>query len=78
VWSLILAELFPEHREALLARGKEFGIDRTLAGMHYPTDVAAGQKLGAEIFRRLMTEPDFKAQLDHARAECKAAEMAHH
>jgi hypothetical protein len=72
VWSLILAELYPDHRDAILARGKEFGVDRTLGGVHYPSDVAAGQKLGAEMFRRLMSEPQFKAELEKAKAECMA------
>ncbi len=69
VWALLLAEIYPEHRDALLARGREFGEDRSLAGLHYPSDVAAGQKLGEEIARRMLADPEFRARLDKAKEE---------
>jgi len=72
VWALLLAEIYPEHRDALLARGREFGEDRVLAGLHYPSDIAAGQKLGAEIAKRLLADPEFRAKLDKAREETLA------
>jgi acid phosphatase (class A) len=72
VWALVLAEIYPEHRDALLARGREFGEDRVLAGLHYPSDVAAGQKLGAEIAKRLLADPEFRAKLDKAKEEALA------
>ena len=49
VWATVLAAIYPEHRDELLSRGREFGSDRSIAGLHYPSDVTAGQKLGAEI-----------------------------
>jgi membrane-associated phospholipid phosphatase len=73
LWGVLLAEMFPDHRDALLARGRQFGTDRTLAGVHYPTDVAAGQKLGAEIARRMLADPEFLAKLEKAKEECHAA-----
>jgi len=69
VWALVLAEIYPEHRDALIARGREFGNDRILAGVHYPSDVAAGQKLGTEIAKRLLADPEFRAKLDKAKEE---------
>jgi hypothetical protein len=72
VWATLLAEIFPDKRDAILARGKQIGDDRVLAGMHYPSDVVAGQKLGAEIAVKLLANADFKAELDKARAECAA------
>ena len=72
VWATVLAEIYPEHRDALLARGREFGDDRFVAGLHYPSDVAAGQKLGAEIAKRLLADPEFRAKLDKAKEEATA------
>ena len=72
VWALVLAEIYPEHRDALLARGREFGEDRELAGLHYPSDVAAGQKLGAEIAKRLLADPEFRAKIEKAKEEVLA------
>jgi acid phosphatase (class A) len=47
--ALLLADLMPEHREALLERGRQLGYLRVVAGVHYPSDVEVGQRLG-EIF----------------------------
>ena len=75
LWATLLSELFPDQREALLARGREIGDDRVLGGMHYPSDVAAGQKLGAEIARRLLANPDFRADLEEAKRECNRVNL---
>ena len=72
MWATLLSEIFPEHRDALMARGKLIGEDRVIAGMHYPSDVAAGQQLGAEIARRLLGNPDFNAGLQRMKDECLA------
>jgi len=76
VWSNVLAEMFPDQRDALLARGKQIGDDRVMAGMHYPSDVAAGDKLGLEIAHRLLADETFKLTLEKAKAECQALESA--
>jgi acid phosphatase (class A) len=79
VWATLLAEIYPDKRDALMDRGKQIGDDRFLAGMHYPTDVAAGQKLGAAIAKALLANVEFKAELETAKAEClaKAAAAKH-
>lgn len=69
LWATILSELFPERRDDFIRSGKEFGTDRTLAGVHYPSDVAAGQKLGAEIARRFIANPAFGSLWESARRE---------
>jgi membrane-associated phospholipid phosphatase len=74
VWGTLLAELFPDKATALMARGNQIGDDRVLAGMHYPSDVAAGKKLGAEIARRLLADPKFQIEFQQAKAECEKAE----
>ena len=77
VWATLLAEIYPDKHYALMARGKQIGDDRFLAGMHYPSDVVAGQKLGAEIAKRLLANHDFKSELEKARAECLGAGGSH-
>lgn len=72
VWSTILAELFPEHRKALLIAGEQYGNDRFIAGVHYPADVKAGQELGAAIAKRLLGNPQFQKDLERAEQECHA------
>lgn len=72
VFATLLAEIFPEHREQLLARGKLIGEDRIIGGVHYPSDVAAGQKLGAAIAAKMLADPNFKAELEKVKDECLA------
>lgn len=70
--SLILAEVFPEQRQAILENGRAIGWDRVIIGKHYPTDVNAGRVLGQAIFRELMKSPDFQRDLAAAKAEVSA------
>jgi len=73
VWSRILAEIFPEKKEALLKRGLLMGEDRVIAGIHFPSDVEAGQKLGNAIADQLLADPAFQGSLKSAKDECRAA-----
>src|SRR5205807_1304477 len=66
-------DMFPVDRDILMARGWQIGFDRTVAGMHWPSDIVAGQKLGAEAARRLLADPAFQEKLKKAKAECLAA-----
>ena len=73
VWAVLLAEIFPGEREALMAKGREIGTDRTLAGMHYPSDVQAGQTLGAEVAKRMLANPQFREDFERIKQEVLAA-----
>jgi acid phosphatase (class A) len=71
-YALILAEMFPEHREALIAKGKQIGDDRAVAGVHYPSDVVGGQTIAAEIAKRLLANSEFHAEMEKAIDEVHA------
>jgi acid phosphatase (class A) len=73
VWASVLAQLYPDQKEKLIARGKQIGDDRFIAGIHFPTDVEAGQTLGNLVFEKLVTNEKFKASLAAAKAEIDAA-----
>ncbi len=73
LYSLVMAELFPEQREAVLEIGRNIGWDRIVIGKHFPTDVFAGRVLGKAIFREFMANPDFQRDLKEAREEIAAA-----
>jgi acid phosphatase (class A) len=72
--ALVLAELFPDKREDILALGRQVGWDRVLTGYHFLTDVRAGRVLGQAIVRELMASPSFQHDLAEAKAEIAAAE----
>ncbi len=61
--SCVLVEIFPDKEKDLKVFGKELGDLRFVVGVHHPSDVKAGQKLGQEICDRLMSEPDFKEEV---------------
>ena len=71
VQALMLAELFPEKREAILEFGREIGWDRVLIGKHFPTDVQAGRVMGRAIMRELMASAAFQHDLAEAKAEVR-------
>jgi acid phosphatase (class A) len=69
VTALVLAQVFPAQREAILARGVRYGDNRVACGVHHPTDVAAGRLLGIAYFNALKANPAFQADLTCAQAE---------
>jgi len=71
VWTRILAEIFPAKKDELLKRGLLMGEDRVISGIHFPSDVDAGQKLGDAIFEKLMADPTFATALQSAKDECE-------
>jgi acid phosphatase (class A) len=73
LWAHLLIAILPQQTEGLLARANQIGDDRVLAGVHFPSDVAAGKILGAEIAKELLADEEFQTKLAAARAECLAA-----
>jgi acid phosphatase (class A) len=74
VRALLLAELFPDKQEAILAIGRNIGWDRVLIGKHFTTDVYAGRVLAQAIVRELLANPAFQHDLAEAKAEVEAAQ----
>jgi acid phosphatase (class A) len=65
--SELLADLLPERRSRLVAVGSHGGNSRVLCGVHYPSDVQAGQRLGVAAAAQLIASPQWKAfKLDPA------------
>jgi acid phosphatase (class A) len=75
-WALVLTEIAPERANALLARGQAFGHSRVVCGVHWASDVAAGQQVGSAVVARLHADATFRAQAALAKAEIDAARAA--
>ena len=75
MYALILAELAPEHRDALLDRGREIGWDRVVAGLHHPSDIIAGRVLGQALAQSLLADPKFQSQLADLKTELHEAQQ---
>jgi acid phosphatase (class A) len=69
MWAKIVGELFPERRAELLLRAHRVGWARVLGGVHYPTDVAVGYRLGAIMFEELKKSAGFAEAMERCRAE---------
>jgi acid phosphatase (class A) len=74
VQALLLAELFPEQKAAILEIGRNIGWDRVLIGKHFPTDIYAARVLGQAIVREFLASPAFQHDLAEAKAEAQAAQ----
>lgn len=68
-WALVLAELAPDHADALIERGRDFGWSRVVCGVHYPSDLDASRIVAAAAIARLHADAEFQAALEAARAE---------
>ncbi len=70
--ALILAEIFPQKRDALFNLGLNMGLHRVMLGDHYSTDIYAGRVVGQAIFQELKSSPDFQHDLHEVQAELAA------
>lgn len=69
--AIILARMVPEKAVAIFERGAQFGFERALAGVHYPSDVEAGRLSAVAITAFMMNDAGFQADLKAARAEVR-------
>lgn len=69
---VVLASLVPEKSQAILARASEYAAHRLVCGVHYRSDIVAGQQFGTVLALRLMQNPEFQAQMALARDELRA------
>ena len=58
--AVLLADLVPERRERLLAVGLLGGTSRTVCGLHYPSDIEAGQRLGEAAALQILNSPQWQ------------------
>lgn len=73
VLALVLADLFPEHRDAIIAKARSIGWHRVEIARHFPTDIYAGRVLAQAIVRQMKESPDFQRDFASAQAELAAA-----
>ena len=75
-WGLILADLAPDRATEILSRARAYSESRVVCGVHYPSDIATGRLNGSALFAALEASPQFRADLEKARAEVAAARAA--
>ena len=69
VLALVLADLFPDKRDAIIAKARNIGWHRVEIARHYPTDIYAGRVLAQAIVREMKTSDTFQKDFAEAQAE---------
>lgn len=72
-WALVLAEVAPDHADAILARGRAFTQSRIVCNVHWASDIEEGRTMGAATYAKLHSSPEFRDDLKAAQAEVAAA-----
>jgi len=73
---VVLASLIPDKAQDILKRAADYARSRLVCGMHYRSDIEAGEVLGTAVAVELLHNPAFKPEYDAAEAELKAAHLA--
>jgi acid phosphatase (class A) len=70
---VVLSDMVPEQRAAIMTRAWEFATNRLVGGIHFRSDIEAGRIAGYLIAEKIMERDDFKAEFAAARQELRAA-----
>ena len=70
--AVVLANLMPERSADILQRANDFAYSRLVCGVHFRSDVVAGQALGTAVGTALLRDPAMQVDLEAARAELRA------
>ncbi len=71
--AVVMAGLAPDHAQAVLQRAADYAHDRLVCGVHYRSDIVAGQAMGTVIGVELLQAPALQAEITAARQELIAA-----
>jgi acid phosphatase (class A) len=69
VYARLLSEVFPDRKQALMDLARQIGYGRVIAGVHYPMDVLAGQKLGEAYADAIVDRSQFKQAIECIRGQ---------
>jgi acid phosphatase (class A) len=73
VTGLLLAEMLPERREKILKRIEDYSYSRMVSGVHFRSDVYAGQVAGSTIVAFLLKDKTFQNKFENAKTELRKA-----
>lgn len=72
LWGMILSQVVPDRAAEALSWGRSVGDGRVVCRVHFPSDVVAGRVLAGAVLAQMAVKPDFRADIDAARAEVAA------
>jgi acid phosphatase (class A) len=71
--AIVLANMVPEKATALFARGREFGDNRVVLGVHFPSDIEAGRLAATALAAAMLQDPAFLKDFAAAKSELRKA-----
>jgi acid phosphatase (class A) len=71
--AILLAAMVPEKRAEIFARGWEYGENRLVAGVHFPSDIESGRISATAMVAVMMQNPAFKSDFAAAKGELRTA-----
>ncbi len=77
VFALVLSDLAPQLKDRLIARGVQYGNDRVVLGVHFPSDVAAGRVLAQAIYTALKDKKSYQNDLAAAKVQFQKELLVH-
>ena len=73
LYAELLKAAAPELSDRLEERVKSYDESRLICGFHYPSDLAAGDKVGRAVAKALLAERAFKSRFDETIPEIRTA-----
>jgi acid phosphatase (class A) len=70
---VVLSDMVPEKRAAIMARAWEYGHNRVVGGIHYTSDIEAGRIGGIVVAQAISSHDDYKAEYEAAKTELRTA-----
>jgi len=68
---IVLADMVPEKREQIMNRAREYGLNRVIGGVHFPSDIEAGRILAVACAVEMRHSLAFLADFAKARSEVR-------
>lgn len=67
--AFLLGALAPEHRAEFESDALRIAVNREIAGVHYPSDTAAGRLMARQLLDLMLRDQEFAALVESAKAE---------
>lgn len=70
--ALVMVEVAPSGAQAIIARAADYGESRVVCGLHFPSDITAGQAVAAAVVDKLLAVEAFRRDLQCAKTELQS------
>ena len=70
--ALVMVEASPQSAQAIIARAVDYGYSRVVCGLHFPSDIDAGQLVATSVIDKLFALPAFRRDFQCAKRELQS------